>query len=574
VRARVRAQAALAAAAALLPFLPALHAGFLAWDDRPNLLDNSAWRGFAWENLRWMLTTHWRGPWQPLSWLSYALDRALWGLDAPAFRRTNLLLHALAAALAVLVAARLLEAALAQRVPERARRLGALAAGLFFALHPLRVESVVWITERRDVLSGAFLLAAWLMRLEGRALLGPALFACALLSKGTAVALPFFLLACEVYPFARLSADPRRWAAPPARSVLLGLAPYFALAAAAGAMNLLGLRAGELAVPALSLGKRLLLAAHSAGFYLHKTFWPSGLSPYYALPRDWAAAAPRLAAGAALSAAALAAAWLGRRRAPWALPAFLAYLAALAPVSGLLQNGAQLAADRYSYLPCLPFAFVVGGFAAAFAARRPRAAAGLVAAGALALGALACRQALYWRSDKALWARAVELSADAYLPRSNYAQALNLSGDKDGALAQFPEVVRLEPRDAQARVNWAVLLEERGRLAEAERLLREAYALDPGAPETTVDLAGLLARRGARSEALGLLEALAARRPGFAPGRFDLGLLLLSCGRKAEGVRHLREAVRLDPSLARRLGQKKPPGASRGAFSPNVKLSQ
>jgi len=560
VRRGERLAAAAAAAGALIPFRPAADAGFLAWDDVPNLVDNSAYAGFTRASLAWAWTTHFRGPWQPLSWLSYALDRALWGLDAAAFRRTNFLLHALAAALLVLVARRLLDAALGARVPERARTLGALAAGLAFALHPLRVESVVWITERRDVLSGALLIGAWLAYLEEIPAAALALFSGALLAKGTAVALPFFLLAGEVFPFARLSPDPRRWAARGARRVRRRLAPFFALAAAAGLMNLGGFSTGDLAAPSVGLAARLALAAHAPGFYLAKTIFPVGLSPYYPLRADWSALAPRLAAYAALAAAATAAAWAARRRAPWAWTAWLAYLAALAPVSGLALNGAQLAADRYSYLPCLPLALAAGGLAAAAGRRSPRAAAAAVAALALGLGALSWRQSGFWRGDVPLWSRAVALAPDGYLPRANLAAALFAAGEEEWALAEYAEVLRLRPDDFGARVNAGVLLEKRGRLDEAEADYRAALAQRPDAPDAAVDLSGLLWRRGDRAGALALIQAVAARAPGFAPARFDCGIMLLALGRREEGRAQLRAALALDPSLAARL--KRSPGTS------------
>jgi tetratricopeptide (TPR) repeat protein len=553
VRRGERLAAAAAFAAALVPFRPAASAGFLAWDDVPNLVDNSAYAGFTRESLAWMWSTHFRGPWQPLSWLSYALDRAAWGLDAPAFRRTNFFLHALAAALLVLVARRLLDAALGARVPERARNLGALAAGLLFALHPLRVESVVWITERRDVLSGALLLGAWLAYLEESFAASIALFVGALLSKGTAIALPFFLLAQEVYPYARLSADPRRWLEPAARPVQSRLAPFFALAACAALANAGGFSTGDLSVPDISWWGRLELAAHAPGFYLAKTVLPVGLSPYYPILAHWSALEPRLAAYAVLGAAATVALWAARRRAPWAWSAWLASLAALAPVSGLAQNGAQTAADRYSYLPCLPFALVAGGLAARAAASRPRAAALVVAALSCALGAAAWRQSGFWRDDAALWTRAVSLEPDGYLPRSNLASTLLAAGDDDGAFAQYAEVLRLHPDDFGARINVGFLYEKRGRLDEAESSFRAALALSPGAPDAGVDLAALLWRRGARREAAAVLEGVAARAPDFAPARFDLGVMLAALGKRERARAELKAALALDPSLAARL---------------------
>jgi len=536
--------AAAAALAAPLPFLPAARAGFLAWDDQSNLVYNAAYRGFARENLLWMWTTHFRGPWQPLSWLSYAVDSSLWGLDAPAFRRTNFFLHALGATLCVLVARRLLDAALGARASERARNLGALAAGLFFALHPLRVESVAWITERRDVLSGVFFLGAWLAYLEERFFLAPFLFVGALLSKGTAVALPFFLLAVEFFPLGRLRTDPRGTA--------MRLAPYFLLAFAAGLANLGGFGNGDLSGPTLGPGLRLALAAHAPGFYLAKTVLPFDLSPYYPLVVPPSRLDAHFAFYGALGLAVSAAAWASCRRAPWAGTAWLAFLAALAPVSGLIQNGAQIAADRYTYLPCLPFAFVFGGLIAAAAEKRARAAVAALVLIAAALAAATAAQSTYWKNDVALWTRAAALAPDGYLPRSNLATADLAAGDEDGALAQYAAVLRLHPEDFGARVNAGYLLTKRGRLDEAEANLRAALALSPGAPDATVDLADVLSRRGDRAGALALLTELKQRSPDFAAGRFNRGLLLISLGRRAEGNAELDAAVALDPNLAAR----------------------
>ena len=157
---------------------------FLAWDDVANLLDNDRWRGLSLEHLRWMWGTRHYGPWQPLSWLSWAMDYAVWGLDPSAFRRTNVLLHALTAGLLVFVCRRLLSMIM-PRLSAAAVLFGSIAAAVFFGLHPLRVESVVWITERRDVLSGFFAILSILLWLEGRRGFSACALIGAVLSKGT-----------------------------------------------------------------------------------------------------------------------------------------------------------------------------------------------------------------------------------------------------------------------------------------------------------------------------------------------------------------------------------------------------
>lgn len=534
--------AAAAAALAPLPFLAAARAGFLNWDDRANLVDNRAYRGFSAASLRWMWTTHFRGPWQPLSWLSYALDRALWGLNAPAMRLTNLALHAAAAGIFALVARRVLDSALSERVPARARELGAFAAACAFALHPLRVESVVWLTERRDVLSGLFFMAAWLAYLDGKRFAALAAFAAALLSKGTATILPVYLLACESYPLGRLRQDPG--------AAARRLAPFFVLALLAGAMNLRGLGA-DLQVPWIGWRTRLAIAAHAPGFYLIKTIWPAGLSPYYPLLSPPSRLAAHFALYALVGLAATSAAW--RARAPWAWTAWAAFLAALAPVSGLFQNGAQIAADRYTYLPSLPLFLIFGGVVARSASRWFAPSALVSTVLIVVLSSLSWRQSLFWRDDRALWTRAVALAPDGYLPRANLAAADLAAGDSSAALSDEREVLRLRPDDFDARLNAGVLCLESGELDEAQGDLRAALALRPDSAEAAVDLANVLSARGDRRGALDLLDAAVHENPAFAPAQFNRGLILRALGRKAEGDAQLKAALTLDPSLAARL---------------------
>lgn len=431
--------------------------GFLGWDDKANLLAHDAWRGFSPAHLKWMLTTHHYGPWQPLSWFSWAVDHALWGLDPHAFRRTNILLHAVAAGLFTECALKLLRS-----------RWGAAMAGVFFALHPLRVESVVWITERRDVLSGAFFAGALLAFLRERRAWSLALFAAALLSKGTAVGLAWIVLFLEK--------DKRRaW-------------PYFAMALAAGLMNLAGF-GSELKALDASLPQRVVLTLNSLSFYVVKTVLPWGLSPYYPLSYSLSPLLPALLL------------------VPWRT--LIPYALILLPVSGLFQAGAQSYADRYSYLACLPFALFAGRFGTPV----------LTVVVALLLSSLTLKQARIWHDDVSLWSRAVSLAPDSYLPVSNLALALDAANDPVGAESMYRRSIALEPRDVEARVNLGVIRGKRGDLKGAEALYREALVL----------------------------------RPAHAPAHFNLAFLLRATSRKAEGLKHLKEALRLDPGLTRLL---------------------
>ncbi len=475
-------------------------ARFLQWDDAANLINNDKWRGLSFENLKWMWLTRHYGPWQPLSWLSWAINFKCSGLNAEAFRRTNVFLHAASAGLFYLVCRRLL--------PREKNSVYAAAGGaLMFALHPLRVESVVWITERRDVLSGFFSLFSIWLYVENRKSLSFISFAGAVLSKGTAVATVPFIFLIDVYLMDV-----------PARKAVKYILPHAVIGLFAACKNLGGFSTGDVHALPLPLFDRLLVAASGAWFYLEKTLLPINLSPYYALSLNGNAIRQESYPSAFL-ALLVTGLCFHRRIRSWALPVWLAYLLALAPVSGLLQNGRQSAADRYSYLSCMPFALL---FAFFLTRLRERAALVAVSCVALILSAATVAQAAFWRDDVTLWSRAVSVQPDAYLPNSNLSVALLMAGRGPAAIPFLENAIRLEPRDAEARVNLAWLVAARGDAARAITLFREAVDLKPN-------------------------------DPSFAAARFNLGLLLAREGHKSDGLAQMREAVRLDPSLSRRL---------------------
>lgn len=448
------------AALAAFVFLLAPSGPFLGWDDGAFLLSHDRWRGLSPESLKWMLTTHHHGPWMPLSWLSWSLDELLWGLDPHAFRRTNILLHALAAFLFTECARKLLK-----------KEWPAALAGILFALHPLRVESVLWVSERRDVLSGAFFAGALLAYLRGSRPWSLALFAGALLSKGTAVGLAWVILFLE-------KDKKRAW-------------PYFALALGAGLMNLAGVGKGLNAVDA-TLAQRVVLTVNSLSFYLAKSLLPFDLSPYYPLSYSWSP-------------------WLSALPlAYWLRWHFVLYALMLLPVAGLFQAGAQSYADRYSYLATLPLALYAARWA------RPW----VVGAVAVLLSGLTLSYAQVWRDDVSLWSRAVSLHPQAYLPRSNLALAFDAAGAPAAAAEQYLWAIKLEPRDVEARVNLGVIRSKEGDAKAAEALYREALALRPSHAPAHFNLAFLLRATGRKDEgfkhlkeAIRLEPSLAARLP-------------------------------------------------------------
>ncbi|MDD5303950.1 MAG: tetratricopeptide repeat protein [Elusimicrobia bacterium] len=476
-------------------------ASFLQWDDAANLLNNDKWRGLSWDHLKWMWSTRHYGPWQPLSWFSWAIDYKLWGLDPEAFRRTNVGLHAATAGLFFLACRRLLPRG-------SSTPLGAAGAALFFALHPLRVESVIWITERRDVLSGFFAVLAILAWLYDRRVVSAFAFVGAVLSKGTSIAVIPFLFIIDAVVLRR-----------DARKSAVSLLPHAVIGLFAACKNLGGFQTGDLHGLNFGAVDRVLVSSSGAWFYLSKTFWPFNLSPYYALSLNGNDIRLESYPGA-LSALLVTGLCFHRKVRAWAVPVWFAYLIALAPVSGLLQNGRQAAADRYSYLACMPFAVAFGLALERLYLRRPRTAAAVLTGISMVLATATAVQARYWRDDISLWTRAVSIMPAAYLPNSNRSVALLAADRGEAAMPYLETSIRLEPRDAEARVNLASILAKKGEYLPAIKLFEEAVNLRP-------------------SDA------------SFASARYNLGILLIHEGRKSDGLAQMREAVRLNPSLSR-----------------------
>ena len=507
--------AALLVAAVFVCFLPALGSQFVLWDDDMNFTDNPSYRGLSASHLRWMFTTLYGGHYQPLSWLTLGLDYTIWAMNPTGYHLTNLLLHA---ANALLVYRMIV--ALVPGVGARA----ALAGALLFAIHPLRVESVAWATERRDVLSALFYLATVLgyLRLvqakrDGRPWRGwlaasVGCFLLSLLSMAWGITLPLVLLALDVYPLRRLVR--RRDAVP----LLLEKIPYAALAL--GGAVLAQLASNQ--VPAKrtlaqhGLVERAAQAAYGLVFYLWKTLVPIRLSPVYLLEQTLRPTAPRYLASAAVVVGVTAAAVLLRRRAPWATVAWACYALVLVPVLGFVQTGPQITADRYSYLACLPWVVLA---AAGIDRLKGGAVTGALAVAALAgLGALTFRQTRVWHDSRTLWEHALRVDPDDYVAYLNRGTVRQAEGDLVGAFADFTEAVRRNPDYYLAFYSRATERlargDDAGAIADYTATLRinpryiEAYNNRGLARQRTGDLEGAIAD---------LSEALRLSPPAWPP---------------------------------------------------------
>src|SRR5213594_3999245 len=395
-----------------IAFLPTLRNQFVDWDDFKNFLDNPYYRGLAWTQLRWMWTTH-LGHYIPLTWMTFGLDYLLWGMNPLGYHLTNLLLHSANGVVFFFVVCRIL----ARALPSPSERGYALAvsagvAALGFAIHPLRVESVAWVTERRDVLSGLFYLSTILMYLQacergargrGGYWLSVAVFVCALLSKSMVVNLPVVLLILDVYPLRRLGGAIGWWSEPAGR-VYLEKIPFVLLAAAASAIAVMAQSSVHAAASLAQLGVpgRLAVAAYGLSFYLEKMVAPLNLSPLYELGTVNPWATPFLLSyGVVLALTALALAF--RHRLPGLPAAGLASVVILLPVLGIFQNGPQIAADRYTYLAGIGWAILGGAALLSWWRLLPSLFTGLAACVVLGLEALTWNQVHVWQDSEKLW---------------------------------------------------------------------------------------------------------------------------------------------------------------------------
>jgi tetratricopeptide (TPR) repeat protein len=540
------------ASLAALPFLRAVGQPFVEWDDDVNFLLNPHFRGLGRAELAWMWSSFHAGHYMPVTWMTCALDFALFGLDPAAFHASSIAWHASTAALlyGALVELLHLAGAAARGV---ALRLAAAVGALAFAVHPLRAESVAWATERRDVVSGAFLalsLLAWLRarrpasRRGAWLALSIASFAASLLSKTSGLALPLVLLALDAWPLASFRRS--GW-----RPVLFEKLPYLALALAGAALAYLGQRESTELLATLEarpVGERAAISAFAFAFYLRKTLWPAGLSPFYELPSAVDPLAPGFLAPLAFVVAASAALFALRRRSPalaTAWTAWLAFALLAAPVIGIVHSGRQIAADRYTYLP----SFAVAGALAAACARARRA----VPIAAVALAALAFaswRQTGVWRDTRSVFERVVEVEPHSRLGHHKLGILAHRRGEHAAALDHYERALAAPARGGEAdlRYDRAVTLHAKGERERALDDARAALAIDPSHRGALRISAEELAASGRAGEACELYAAAVARSPSAADLHLGLAAALLRARREAEALDAAARAAELEPS--------------------------
>ena len=552
--------------------MPILQNGFVEWDDGANLVQNPKFRGLGWEQLKWMFTTFHMGHYQPLSWITLACDYLVWGLEPFGYHLTNLLIHSASTVLFYFISRQLLAITLSLSDAKSWQlNLGAAASALFFGIHPLRVESVAWATERRDVLSGFFYLLTLYSYLGAASTktasrkwlrLSFACYAFSLLSKATAITLPVVLLILDIYPLKRLPVTPRAWFKPQCRAVLMEKVPFSLLAAVFAVVALLAQHSiGTLKTfQQYDLISRLGQMAYGHIFYLGKMVLPTGLSPIYELPfssPSWKAWFFLCAAGAV---AFTIACYCLRRRWPALLACWLYYVITLAPVSGIAQSGPQLVADRYSYLSTLSFSLLLGGIVARvwpspIGTHRIRLSITAPAYASLLLvllvfATLTWRQSRIWRNTRTLWQHAIAVTPTSSIAYYNLGKNFENENNPDRAIEHYRRALAIDRGYYNAHHNLAGLLVGKGLYGEALGHFRAALEIKPDDADTHNNLGVLFEMQGDPQAALREFQNAVDKDPNYARGFFNIGRVLAQQGELAGAVNNYQHAARLDPNEA------------------------
>lgn len=506
----------------LVAYLPVTGHGFVRFDDPLYVTKNAqVQKGLTGEGLAWALTANVASNWHPLTLVSHMLDCQLYGMNPRGHHLTSLLLHMINTVLLFEVL---------RRMTGSTFRSAAVAA--LFGLHPTHVESVAWVAERKDVLSGLFwilTMGAWHRYVKepsrGRYLMVMLCLALGLMSKPMVVTLPFVLVLLDVWPLGRGVRIKEK-------------IPLFALSAASAVATVVAQSYSLASTDAFPVSHRLANAVLSYVKYLGMTIAPRGLAVFYPMPLSFSAW--KVALAALLLAILTALALLAVRRAPYVTVGWLWYLGTLVPVIGLIQVGGQAMADRYTYLPSIGL-FLIAAWG--LPDLLPRKMAALAAVGVILALAVGTRlQLRYWVDSEALFRRAAAVTERNYLAHLNLAQVLAERDAQAEAMEQFRQALAIRPGMWQIHASLGNNLRRWGRPAEALPSLRKAIALRPKDGKLHHSLAMALDDLGRTDEAIAELRKAVEISPGLDDAWYGLGILLRQKGDAAGALQNFQAA--------------------------------
>lgn len=514
---------------------------FINFDDGDYVFKNPrVARGLSWEGIVWAFTSVYASNWHPLTWISHMLDCQLYGLNPAGHHFTNVIIHATTVVCLFL---------LLRRMTGSIWRSAFVAA--VFAIHPLRVESVAWVAERKDLLSGLFfvLIVAAYVRYVRKAGLGlylvvMALLALGLMCKPMLVSVPFVLLLLDYWPLRCFEQKGATFG-----KLVIEKMPMAVLGLAACLVTIVAQQGALQPVERFPFVLRVGNAVVSYAEYLRQTFWPVNLAVFYpwdASRIQWASVGIALGILVAIS---LLVFVLRRRGYP--VTGWLWFLLMLGPVIGLVQVGRQSHADRYTYLPQIGVVILVTWTVADLLGRKralQAMAGGLAIAALLPLAWLSHAQAGYWQDSEKLWTRALEITTDNTVAEQNLGQALYAKGDANNALLHLDKALRIEPNDALAHgALGAILLRMPGEQKEAVTHLQRSLELYPEQPAVHSTLGVALLEAGNAEESRKHLETAIALAPLDSDAHYNLGNTLLYLMKPKEAVAEYERAFSLNP---------------------------
>ena len=565
---------ALLALVTIALYRPAMRCDFINFDDPAYVTNNQHVQGgLNWEGVKWAFCNTEQGAyWAPLMWLSHMLACQFFGLNAWGHHLVNVLLHAANTALVFLVFQRM------TRATWRSLILAAL-----FGWHPLRVESVAWVTERKDVLSGFFglLTLFFYARYVQKSEVGSRksetnlptpspfplspfywfalfFFALGLMSKPMLVTMPFVMLLLDYWPLQRVTGDrpspsygtAGEWQVASILRLVREKIPFFALAAAASVVTLVVQKQGGavMTVENFPLGARIGNALISYCRYLGKMFWPTDLAIFYPHPGYWPLAKVLLAGGLLCGISTLL--FVTRTRYPFLLMGWLWFLGTLVPVIQLVQSGEQAMADRFTYLPSLGV-LILAIWGACELSRRWRyhkIALWMLGSAAIILCLALTRQQLgYWQDSETIYRHTLEVTENNFVAHYNLGKALVNKGKTDEAISQYQAAIRLYPDYADGHDALGLALAAAGKINEAISQFREAIRLKPDGAVAHYNLGITLGSKGQYDEAIRQFEEAIRLKPDDAEAHNNLGVTLFRKGETNEAISQFQEAVRLKP---------------------------
>jgi protein O-mannosyl-transferase len=531
------------ALATVFVYSQTFHYGFVAYDDDQYVYENPMVKaGLTASGVAWAFRTFFYANWHPLTWISYLVDSQLFGIDPGPFHLVNVLLHTASTVLLFLALF---------RMTHRPWRC-AVVAGVF-ALHPLHVESVAWISERKDVLSTFLEMAALLLYARyverptaKRYLPVLLIFALSLMAKPMLVTFPFVLLLLDYWPLRRIHWPPG-W--PKERRVLVEKVPLLLMSLGASVLTFMAQHQyGAVAsLERVPLATRLANAAIAYVAYMGTAIWPANLGVLYpGVPP----ASDNTALALMILLAVTGAVLVFARTRPYLVTGWLWYLGMLVPVIGLVQVGVQSRADRYMYVPLVGLTVAIVWAAADWLELHPALRPPAVVATAVVLLAFAAgtwRQAAYWKDSRTLFEHTLAITQGNYIIRNNLGVTLAREHDAKGAVGQYQQALAINPEYAEAHANLGHELLHEGQFEAARPQLLQALRLKPDVAMVHADLGVLEAVGGNYPEAIRQLTESLRIAPGEAEAHSNLCYALQHAGRVDEAIAHCREALRLKP---------------------------